>query len=111
MAIFHSMPFDQFPSNPVPGDIYYDTTHLKSYIAATDGSLVPMDGIILSGSIKGQVGAQGIQGPAGEQGNDGPQGPQGERGSTGPPGPAGATGPQGAQGQEGPTGPVDCGTF
>src|SRR6266481_9746613 len=97
MAQFHSMAVRNFPASPVPGDIYYGSDDHSLYIAASDGHLIGMDGIILNGSITGTAGAQGSTGPVGEQGNDGPQGPQGQQGPAGTTGPQGQTGPPGAR--------------
>jgi hypothetical protein len=54
----------------IPGNIYYVNTDNPGsvYIAATDGALVPLENIILSGNITGTPGPQGPQGPAGADG-------------------------------------------
>jgi hypothetical protein len=51
-------------SQIVPGNIYYsnDQNPGQSFIAATDGSLVPMSSIILSGNITGTPGPAGRKG-------------------------------------------------
>src|ERR1700687_4236668 len=83
MPEFHSMHRSLFPIAPVPGDLYYDSSANPGqlFIAATDGHLVPLSSMILSGNITGtpgETGQQGIQGntgPRGSQGDTGPQGP------------------------------------
>src|SRR6266513_5496453 len=99
-AQFHSMPRRNFPTVGVSGDIYYGNDDHFLAIAATDGHLIGLDGVILNGNITGTPGATGPTGSQGEQGNDGPQGPQGQQG------PAGATGAQGQTGRQGATAPA-----
>jgi hypothetical protein len=54
----------------VAGNIYYanDQQPPQTFISATDGSLIPMSSIILSGNITGEPGPQG---PAGADGANG----------------------------------------
>ncbi|MGC2530668.1 MAG: hypothetical protein WA639_23230 [Candidatus Acidiferrum sp.] len=61
----------------IPGDIYYanDDNPGTTYLAATDGALVPIGSLILSGNITGTPGSVGPAGPQGETGETGPQGP------------------------------------
>jgi collagen triple helix repeat protein len=94
MAQFHSMPYNKLlilaqAGQIVPGDVYMANDTAQLYLAATDGSIVPMASLIFSGIISGEAGAPGPQGP---------QGPAGATGSTGSTGATGATGPAGPQG-------------
>jgi len=101
---FFTMPRNKVPGGAGPGDIVFANDTKETFVLATDGHVVPMSGIVLSGSIVGEAGAEGSTGPAGEQGNDGPQGSPGQQGPTGSTGPAGVAGPQGAVGPQGPAG-------
>ena len=102
MAQFLSMPRSQLnalvaANQIVPGNLYYVNSDSPGsvYIAATDGALVPLSNIILSGNIVGEDGAEG------------PTGPTGPTGTTGAAGSTGSTGPQGATGPQGPATPLD----
>jgi hypothetical protein len=87
MAVFHSMSYSAIQrlvqlGQIIAGDLYFANDQVGSsqgnlYIAATDGALVPMASIILSGNITGEPGAQGSAGPIGPTGATGPQGPAG----------------------------------
>lgn len=86
------------PSNPVEGQIYYDTTvhavltwNGAAWISASQGTQ----------GTQGIQGIQGTQGIQGIQGNDGTQGLQGEQGIQGT---QGEQGIQGIQGEQGITG-------
>lgn len=87
MAVFHSLPYNGIQrliqiGGIVAGDIYFANDTQQTFIAATDGSLVPTTSIIMSGNITGEPGADGPPGPTGADGADGTPGAQGEPGST-----------------------------
>jgi hypothetical protein len=52
----------------IAGNVYFANDVQQTFICATDGSLVPMSSIILSGNITGTPGPAGPQGPAGADG-------------------------------------------
>lgn len=74
------------------------------------GSILPPNGIGVTGPTgctganSGFTGATGAMGPTGSTGKAGTNGTQGATGATGPQGPTGVQGPFGAQGWTGPTG-------
>ncbi len=53
-AQFHSMPRRNFPTVGVAGDIYFGNDDHFLAIAATDGHLIGMDGIILNGNTRSE---------------------------------------------------------
>jgi hypothetical protein len=80
MAQFHSMRYNQIlllaqAGQIVPGDVYMANDTAQLYLAATDGSIVPMASLIFSGIISGETGAPGPAGPQGPTGATGPAGP------------------------------------
>jgi hypothetical protein len=88
------------PSDPVEGQIYYDTVEkvLKTWNGAVwvDSTIGPT----------GPTGPTGATGDTGATGPTGPTGATGDTGATGPTGPTGATGEQGVIGETGATGPT-----
>jgi hypothetical protein len=100
MATFHSLKLSAIlglaANNAcISGDIYYSTDTMEVFIAATDGSVAPLAGILMSGGITG---------------TQGPSGAQGQTGNVGPTGATGAQGEQGIQGEIGPQGPAGEGS-
>ena len=83
------------PSNPVAGQIYFDTN--LGYLRTYDGT----NWINSSQGIQGIQGLQGIQGVQGTQGIQGTQGLQGLQGVQGTQGTQGLQGIQGIQGEQG----------
>src|SRR5271163_3232616 len=85
MAVFHSLKYSAIlalaaKNACVPGDLYYACDDQNLYICATDGSVAPAAGIIMSGGITGEPGPAG---PASTvPGPQGPQGPAGEGASS-----------------------------
>jgi hypothetical protein len=61
-------------SQTISGDLYYSTDTQEVFIAATDGSVAPVAGILMQGGITGQPGLAGATGPQGPQGPVGPAG-------------------------------------
>jgi hypothetical protein len=88
MAVFHSLKYSAIlalaANNAcVPGDLYYACDDHNLYICATDGSVAPAAGIIMSGGITGEPGPAGAASTVpGPQGEIGPQGPDGEGASS-----------------------------
>ena len=83
------------PSNPIMGDLWYDTDDGAFAGYYNDGNTSQW--IDLSGGPRGAQGHQGLTG-SGAQGAAGSTGAQGAAGSTGAQGAAGSTGAQGAAG-------------
>jgi hypothetical protein len=81
MAVFHSMTKNAIMATAaagqtVSGDLYFATDFSELYIAATDGSVAPVAGILMQGGITGEPGPAG---PASTV--PGPQGPIGPAGA------------------------------
>lgn len=97
---FQTVFSDTAPTNPQPGDIWFDSesTGLYTYYQDSDSS----QWIELT-----KTGAAGDPGPTGPTGpSGGPTGPTGPSGSIGPTGPTGTAGTAGTDGPTGPTGPT-----
>jgi len=95
------MPLAEMPGDAQPGDVLFasDQNPGLVFFVATNGSMVPFDGLVVGGQYFGQVGPAGPQGQSGPQGDRGPQG-------VGQPGPVGPVGPQGLPGPSGAAAPV-----
>lgn len=98
----YSLKIAKLPAEGTPGDFYFTTDTLETFIVLGNKKLLPFALTGVANSVlEGPQGECGERGPKGERGL---QGPQGERGEAGPTGPPGDTGPQGARGTDGKDG-------
>lgn len=98
----YSLKIAKLPTEGTPGDFYFTSDTLETFIVLGNKKLLPLALIGAENSVLiGPQGEQGERGPQGVRGMQGPQGPQGERGHDGPPG---DSGPQGARGTDGKDG-------